>query len=504
MKQCKFKDLFLSNDGTFGFLTVLVLMMFSSAYGQQGPSVSVSATKTTGNPGDRITFTWKVTGSGAQFILFDGIRTSLKSPYTWTAEPGTHVLNVQLRPTGNRGNHEEKQVVVEISGNKGTFSHPGIYNSQAELDVVRKNVTGSAPHPMKLGWELMRNETSRRETGGMKYSSLNWPSHAVSVVHGKTMSEKWACFEDGRAAYAHALQWVVTGEQKYADKAIEILNSWGHTFTDLTSADHYKYLLNSWVSHTWVAAAEIIRHYKLNGKSAGWKEADIAKFENMARVFERILLQWPGSYGMSNGNNQPTAIVRSRLAVAVFLDDVALFEEATDMLYDPIYTESDIIDFHGHAVNVVGLCIAKDGEGMELNRDFGHGTGTHNALSNAAEILRQQRKHIAPKYDLYEYKVKEDNDKLPRFLLGSEFMADTQLHSPVKLSFRTYDQKNPRKGHYLEMAINYYKNVSDDYSDDDIKFMNEVTKESRKTQGIAYTAPWTILTHARLSAGTKL
>jgi len=501
MKHGKVTNLSLSNAGKFGFLPVLVLlMMFSSAYGQNDPSVSLSATKTTGNPGDKITFTWKVTGAGTQFILFDAIRTPLKSPYTWTAEPGTHVLNIQLRPTGNRHVHVEKQAIVEINGNEGTFSHPGIYNSQSELDQIRKNVNGSAPHPMKLGWELMKNEKSRGETGSMKYTSLAWKPHAYAIVHAQTMNEKWGCFEDGRAAYAHALQWVVTKDQKYADKAIEILNAWGHTFTDLTSADHYKYLLNSWVSHTWVAAAEIIRHYKIDGKSAGWKEANIARFENMARVFERILLQWSGSIGLKNGNNQPAAIARSMFAVAVFLDDPALFKSGTDFLFENRYSQNEVIDFHGHPVDLVGLCIAKDGEGMELNRDPGHGTGTHNALSNAAEILRQQKKHIDPKYALYEYRVELDNDILPRFLLGSEFMANTQLNSPVNLSF-VNNFLNPRKGHYQEMALNYYKNVSKNKYP--IPLITELVKKSRKKQGIAYTAPWTILTHAGLSAGGK-
>jgi len=500
MKQANVKNLSLLNAGKFIFLAVLVLMMFSSAYAQQRSNVSLSASKTTGNPGDKIIFTWKVTGAGTQFILFDAIRTPLKNPYTWTAEPGTHVLNVQLRPAGDQGNHEEKQVVVEISGNEGTFSHPGIYNSQVELDQIRKNVTGSVPHPMKLGWELMKNEKSRRETGSMKYTSLAWSPHAVSIVRGQTMTEKWGCFEDGRATYAHALQWVVTKDQKYADKAIEILNAWGHTFTDLTSADHYKYLLNSWVSHNWVAAAEIIRHYKIDGQSAGWKEADIARFENMARIFERILLQWSGSIGMKNGNNQPAAIARSMFAVAVFLDDPALFKSGTDFLFENKYSQDEVTNFHGHPVNLVALCIAKDGEGMELNRDAGHGTGTHNALSNAAEIIRHQLKHIDPKYNLYEYRVEADGDKLPRFLLGSEFMANTQLNSPVKLSFNP-NFRNPRKGHYQEMAINYYKNVST--ANYPIPLITELVKKSRKRQGIAYTAPWTILTHADLSAGGK-
>ena len=487
------------NMGRFVIVGVLISALFSIAYSQ----VTVSASSYTGAPGDKITFTWSFSGSGSKYVVFDGIRKDdafiNSGSYTWTAEPGTHLMNVILRPSSG-GDHIEKQAVVEISGNDFMkFTHPGVYNSQVELEQIKKNVniTGTSSHPMRMGWDLMQKDKSRGETGSKKYVDLSWSPHAVAIVNGKTMSEKWGCFEDGRAAYAHALQWVVTGEQKYADKSIEILNDWGSKFKNIETADHYIYLLNSWVSHTFMAGAEIIRHYKINGQGSGWKEADIAKFEDVARVFEKILLRWQGSDGLYNGLNQPAAVARSIFAVAVFLSDPGLFKVGTDFLFEYKHTKSEITNFHNRTVNLVEVCIADDGECMELNRDYGHGTGTHNATSGSAEIIRQQIKNIDPKYSLFGYRSSDVTDKYPRMLLGSEYVANTQINNGSGLSLNPNSDRNGRKGHYQEFNLNYYKHI--DKNNYPTPNMEKVIKESRKTGGIAYTAAWTILTHADLS-----
>ena len=39
------------------------------------------------------------------------------------------------------------------------------------------------------------------------------------------------------AAYEHALQWAVTGDRAYADKAIEILNAWSSVLWDFDDID---------------------------------------------------------------------------------------------------------------------------------------------------------------------------------------------------------------------------------------------------------------------------
>ena len=483
-------------------VVLVVIGLFSMA---MGADVTVAASSYTGAPGDKITFTWSFSGGGSKYVVFDGIRKEdafiNSGSYIWTAEPGTHLMNVILRPSGG-GDHIEKQAVVEISGNEGTFSHPGVYSSQKELEEVRRIVNGSAPHPVKKGWDLMKKTVTDRFPGykGIKYTTLDWVLHPYKIVkpQGNT-ADKWAMFDDGRAAYAHALQWVVTEDQRYADKAIALLDAWGSTFEKIECTDHYLYLFNSWICHTWIAAAEIIRHYKIsNGSLAGWKEVNITEFENsMAKYFELILLRWQGSNGLYNGINQPAAVVRSMFAIGVFLNDPGLFKIGTDFLFEYKHTKSQIVDFHKREVNFVEICIADDGEDMELNRDYGHGTGTLNCISGCAEILRQQREHIDySKYNLYEYRSNDVSDPLPRLLMGAKYCAYTQRHDGSGLSINPNSSRNDRKGHYQECVLNYYKHISKDGFT--MPLVEKVAELARDRVGIAYTAAWTALTHADL------
>ena len=88
---------------------VIINVMILSA---QAQSVSLSASADTGNPGDKITFTWSYDLGGQTFdrqeIKFDGKslpnldKIDSSGTFVWTVEPGTHVFRVFLRVvTGN-------------------------------------------------------------------------------------------------------------------------------------------------------------------------------------------------------------------------------------------------------------------------------------------------------------------------------------------------------------------------------------------------------------------
>ena len=121
-------------------VAVLVFMTVSSAYGQKAPTLRLSANKTTGDPGDKITFTWKIDDQGNPIrrvtLRIDGEPVSWKNPHTWTATPGTHVIHAEAR-WGKADDYPYTiaDVKLEISGGEGHFNHPGIYNSQEELAV---------------------------------------------------------------------------------------------------------------------------------------------------------------------------------------------------------------------------------------------------------------------------------------------------------------------------------------------------------------------------------
>jgi hypothetical protein len=478
-------------------------MTVSQAHGQ-APTIELSARKITGNPGDEITFNWKVTGNGDSIdrvtVRLDGEPVNWESPHTWTAIPGTHVFFIRARwghdNSGNTNPFVLDYVKVEISGGQGHFVHPGIYNSQAELDQIKAHVNGAAPHPMKDGWQALLKSKGNRVTGNTNYSSLGWAPHPVAVVNPKS-SDKQRLFDDGMAVYAQALAWVVTGKQEHADKAIQICNVWSAVFEDIVVAngDVYPSLFNSWSANNWAAGAEIIRHY--NHGAAGWKAGDIAKFEDMCKVFERLTLEWMGNVGVYGCQNQILSTARTRLALGVFLDDQGLFDSGNRLLFEYVYDGSDTQERHGHAVNLLGFSVASDGEIMEFNRDAAHGTGSFNSLVNAAEILRHQ--NVRPEYRLYDLKLAADGDKIPRLLLGSEFCANSYVNSPTPIT-RTKRFVNRHSGiRYPEMILNYYKHLSPESYP--VGMTEKVNARIRPMPANGYDIGWSTLTHADLSAG---
>ena len=63
------------------------------------------------------------------------------------------------------------------------------------------------------------------------------PYAEVERTEGVNSRAAGAMSSDSQMAYHCALMWVITGEQRYADKAIEILNAWSGTLTALIGGD---------------------------------------------------------------------------------------------------------------------------------------------------------------------------------------------------------------------------------------------------------------------------
>ncbi|MEE9382448.1 MAG: alginate lyase family protein [Nannocystaceae bacterium] len=132
---------------------------------------------------------------------------------------------------------------------------------------------------------------------------------------------------DGVALQVHAIQWAATGEEEYAQKAIEIMSAWANAESPTSApgmtAQHIGFLGDSWV-----AAAEILKHYR--GGCSGWSQADAQQFDLFIEDVRVALLSGNGS-GHTNpfgSQNQPNLIIKSRLAFGIYLEDDSLFQDA--------------------------------------------------------------------------------------------------------------------------------------------------------------------------------
>lgn len=109
------------------------------------------------------------------------------------------------------------------------FVHPGVVIGRQQLDFVRSKVEAKQ-HPW---YEAYQSLASNR------FGDINRPFHPRSVVEcGFFNKPDYGCRDeqdDALTAYAMALLWYVSGDKKYADRSIAIMNGWAKAITAHTN-----------------------------------------------------------------------------------------------------------------------------------------------------------------------------------------------------------------------------------------------------------------------------
>ena len=342
------------------------------------------------------------------------------------------------------------------------FAHPGILHSLEELDFVTTKVVGGE-EPWKSAWNELRSHS---------LASLDWkPNPAANVVRGpynKPDIGGTNLMRDGAAAYAHAIQWYVTGEKPHANKAIEILNAYATTLESI--GGHDARLLAGMSGITFGNAAEILRYTQ-----AGWNDRDQKQFERLLReVFYTVIHDF---YPTANGN-WDAAMIQTMLAMGVFLDDREMFQRAVDY-----YTNGDGNGAIGKYINDFGEC-------QESGRDQAHTQMGLGYLGCAAEIAWKQG------VDLYGAC---DN----RLALGFEYTAKYNLgHDVPYAPYRSHEGRyNYRviSGKARGRFSSIYERVYHHYHDRmglEMPFTGQVVKKQRPERWQSAYASWGTLMHA--------
>ncbi len=305
------------------------------------------------------------------------------------------------------------------------FVHPGLHVSKAQLDFVKAKI-GARAQP----WY---GQFSKAAGGSL--ANTSWTPRPVQTMQcgngGSTVDI--GCYnsrQDALRAYTLALLWYHTGEQRYADAAIRILDAYADTLQTIlfVSGDintHNGPLQAAWLAELFPRAAEIIRY-----SDAGWPEERALEFGDMLKraVLPRIINGWGG--GGSNWNNSMTNGVMN---IAVYTDDQALFERSLAMwrvhVRETFYLTSDGAapipapdQRNADGTWKAGVLLSSwrgqtefgtarvNGLSQEACRDFGHATMSIASISQAAETALIQG------VDLY-------SEQEARLIASAEFMA---------------------------------------------------------------------------------
>jgi hypothetical protein len=192
--------------------------------------------------------------------------------------------------------------------------HPGMLQSRADLEFMKKKVL-AGEQPWKDAWERLRSSPN---------ASLEFqPKPFAHVIRGPYNNPAIGSNEisaSADAAYCHAIESYITGNQDHARKAIQILNAWSPVLQDFQQNDAK--LLAGWTGRDFLNAAEILRH-----TDAGWEAKDIEQFKKMI-----IGVYWPllkDFFPEANGN-WDAAIMDAMLCIGIFCDDREIFDRAIE------------------------------------------------------------------------------------------------------------------------------------------------------------------------------
>ncbi|HEX2145977.1 MAG TPA: alginate lyase family protein [Glycomyces sp.] len=288
------------------------------------------------------------------------------------------------------------------------FAHPGLLHSGADLERMRTAVAGQE-EPVYAGFEAMAS--NRRSSYG--YTIRN-TGQITSWGRGPTDHTSEAA-EDAGAAYQNALMWAVTGDERHADKARDILNAWSSSLEIITGADGQ--LGAGLQGFKLVNAAEILRH----SGYGSWSDEDIAKCE---ASFKTVWYPSVSGYALFANGNWDVAALQLIIAIAVFCDDRVMFEDAVRYAV-------------GGAGNgsITNIVVDETGQGQESGRSQAYAQLAIGLLTDTAEIAWNQG------VDLYGYAS-------GRILAGYEYIARYNLGETVP-----FTPDLDRTGKYLKTVV---------------------------------------------------
>lgn len=270
---------------------------------------------------------------------------------------------------------------------RGAFVHPGILHSTADLLRMRHAVAHLS-EPIYAGFLVLRKHP---------LSQLNYRMHGGRAEIGRNPTVNIVEFdEDANASYQCAIMFAITGKPEYAALSRKIIGSWSSTLVRITGRDAV--LAAGLGSFQMINAAEILRY-----RDAGWRASDTQQFSRMSREVIYPVLK---DYALFANGNWDTAALKCVLALGVFLNDRAIFENALQYYLG------------GSGDGRLTHYIYRNGQCQESGRDQQHTQLGIGHMGDCCEIAWNQG------LNLYECEAN-------RLLLGFEYTAKYNLGGEV-------------------------------------------------------------------------
>ena len=314
------------------------------------------------------------------------------------------------------------------SAETAIFKHPGVTHTQTSIDFVKGKIA-SGEEPWASAWKGVQ---------ASRYADLEWQAqprpHVERGPYNKPNIGSSEFSADANAAYLHALQWALTGEEVYAKKTAGILNAWSSTLESISN--HDARLLVGMEGYDFCNAAELLKH-----TWDGWPQADQAQFEKMLRgVFYPVIKDFHPS---ANGN-WDASMLQTMLAMGVYLDDQAMFDRGVEYY------------LYGKGNGAVRNYFKPSGQCQESGRDQGHTQMGLDFLACTCEIAWNQGIDL---YSAYENRLLKGFDYTAKYNLGFDVPYEPYRSFEGRYHYKSIsDDSRGRLRPMYEKVMNHYEN----------------------------------------------
>ena len=279
--------------------------------------------------------------------------------------------------------------VFFISTVQAQFIHPGMLNSKAELYFIKKKIKKGV-EPWSSNFKLFQADAHAKPDYTAKPIAdvIRGPYNNPNIGAGDLGN-------DSQAAYIQALEWTLTGNKTYAQKAIEIMNAWSYTLKSISGSDMQ--LLAGITGYKWCNAAELIRH-----TSNIWSKKDQLQFEQMLKTIYYPLVK---DYKPKANGNWDASMIATNMCMAIFMNDKELYRKTVE------YAQN------GHSNGAIPNYISKTGQCQESGRDQQHTQLGLGYLADVCEIAWKQGDDL---YGAFSNRLATGFEYTARYNLGEE------------------------------------------------------------------------------------
>jgi hypothetical protein len=227
-----------------------------------------------------------------------------------------------------------------------TFAHPGISHKKSDLDRMKYMVQAG-----KEPWKTSFQNLSQNQYASYNYAVQGNPGVTRLVEPSSVAGYNYEKFKyDALAAYYNAIMWYITGDERHAQKSVQIFNAW----VNLTHIESNGTMALDAGRVIWkmVEGAEIIK-----STYSGWSQSDINKFKAMlvypgysttvvptaAIAAEDATFYWymyngdPGRHG-----NQGHFAMRGIMAMGIFMDNEIMYDRALRYMMSMPHRSDDL------------------------------------------------------------------------------------------------------------------------------------------------------------------